>query len=492
MEHFTLNFDTKLVREEMLDGEMHWVVPVAMMTECVANGSDGPMYYPADELEKWSPSWNYKPLVKNHPTNGSACTPAFLNTNRFGVVLNTRFDGKQRAEAWMNQRRTRKVFPAAVSAIANKRILEVSTGLFVDKIPETGNFGGKDYSARAINHRPDHLAVLESSEGACSVADGAGLMQYNEMSHEELHCDLQDALEKMYSDKIKETPSVGFPYIRAVFEDYLIYWWGGRMFQIGYAQSEDTVSLVGDAVEVEQKVSYEPVGNSSGETPEENDPMPKKELIDKIIKNSARTGFEEADRKTLEMLDEKKLEKLATNSEAPAEPKFKFTSQEELDAAVQEGIASTLQKDPKSLRDKAELAIKNAEKDPPPTTNGERAPLSPQEWMAACPPELKPVHNSMIKSYQTELNNLVSNITAHPNNKLRKEDLLKLDIDILRNMVAMNVTDSQHTQTDVQGVLGNFLGLGPLSNPLVANEISEALPLPTYNFADRQRAPSKG
>jgi hypothetical protein len=56
-------------------------------------------------------------------------------------------------------------------------MVEISTGLFTDNIPESGVWNGEAYTAVARNYRPDHLAILPDQKGSCSIADGAGLLR---------------------------------------------------------------------------------------------------------------------------------------------------------------------------------------------------------------------------------------------------------------------------------------------------------------------------
>jgi hypothetical protein len=258
--------------------------------------------------------------------------------------------------------------------------------------------------------------------------------------------------------------------VRVVFDDYLIYWWGGKTFQIGYQKSADDASLSGDPVEVEQKVEYVPVGNSSGDSNKKEIEMSKKDLIDKIIKNKVH-DFEESDRKGLEAMDEKKLEKIAANADVK-KPAFSFATQEELDDAVKKGLDECIEKDPTAIKNKAEeLLVKNAKKDPPADPPKQ---LTPAEWLAAVPPELKVVHNNMIKSFQKEVGDLVKSIVANPKNQIKQEDLIKMDVELLRNMAAMSAPPVDANQ---QFAMPNFFGLGP--TPVTNTE--ESLPLPAYN-----------
>jgi hypothetical protein len=97
-------------------------------------------------------------------------------------------------------------------------MMELSTGLYVDAELTPGDWKGEEYVAIARNLRSDHLAILPDKIGACSVADGAGLLRNevrkgkmpkneilkrimnvfgltdNEMSHENIRAAIQTAL----------------------------------------------------------------------------------------------------------------------------------------------------------------------------------------------------------------------------------------------------------------------------------------------------------
>jgi len=164
-----------------LEGRPHYVVPVVMITEGVHNGSQGPLYYPADELRQTARYWDGKPVVVYHPdmyTAGSAGNPTVFNKQKVGTVFNTRFEhGKLKADAWIDVQRVAQVDRRVFTAIQNQQPMEVSTGLFTDNVPQRGNWNGKRFDAVARNYRPDHLAILPDQVGACSLADGAGLIR---------------------------------------------------------------------------------------------------------------------------------------------------------------------------------------------------------------------------------------------------------------------------------------------------------------------------
>lgn len=175
------------VQKKQLQGRNYLVAPVSMIVEGVLAGSEGPLLYEGSEIQKAIPAWNARPITIGHPETPSGskisgCTAEALEKYGVGMVLNTRFNTKakkQKAEAWFDEDRLRTVPGGDIilAALSANTKVEVSTGLFVDKIPVTnGNYNGKSYTHRAVNFCPDHLAILLNEPGACSIADGAGLL----------------------------------------------------------------------------------------------------------------------------------------------------------------------------------------------------------------------------------------------------------------------------------------------------------------------------
>jgi len=180
----TTNF-VGVVRNDTMEGRDYLVAPMIMIVEGVHEGSNGPLYYPADELSKTPAVWNHKPVVVYHPqANGegvSACDPDILTNRKVGVIMNTTFDaGKLKAEAWLEIDRMNRVDERIAEAIEKNEAMELSTGLFTDNENTEGDWNGEHYDAIARNYRPDHLALLPDLKGACSIEDGAGFLRLNE------------------------------------------------------------------------------------------------------------------------------------------------------------------------------------------------------------------------------------------------------------------------------------------------------------------------
>jgi hypothetical protein len=180
-------------RQAQLEGRPHYVCPVVMgVAEQTWRGGNGPLYYPAEELEQSVQLWNGRPLVVYHPsmaTNGCAGSPDVFNKQKVGHVFNAKFVGnKLKGEAWVDISRCRQVDPELLDRIESGEMIEVSTGLFTrnDRQP-TGMVIARD-------HRPDHLAILPNQKGACSIAMGAGLNRNQQYVAPRLRPFIEEAL----------------------------------------------------------------------------------------------------------------------------------------------------------------------------------------------------------------------------------------------------------------------------------------------------------
>lgn len=175
-----LNNNYKIQRKQH-QGKDYMVVPVVMMTEGVRNGSRGPLLHTADEFGRIPASWNGIPIVLNHPKDKDgndvpANDPEILDHYGTGWIYNTRVDNKRlAAEAWLEEDRLKQISESTHKRVMDGQPLEISLGIFNDKEDNSGTYEDKKYEAIARNHRPDHLALLPDSIGACSWDDGCGL-----------------------------------------------------------------------------------------------------------------------------------------------------------------------------------------------------------------------------------------------------------------------------------------------------------------------------
>lgn len=217
------------VRYETLEGKNYIVVPTVMLTEGVHRGSEGPLLYTQNNISKSMRAWDHKPVVLYHPMlNGegvSACLPSIIESQKLGVVLNTNFDGRLTTETWLDVAKCNQLDPRVIESVQAGKTMEVSTGLYHETdMTKPGAWQNESYTGVVQNILPDHLAILPDQIGACSVADGAGLLR-NAVKSETLidpgmsYDDIRENLRTL----IKAKGSCSYCYICDVYPHFFIY-----------------------------------------------------------------------------------------------------------------------------------------------------------------------------------------------------------------------------------------------------------------------------
>lgn len=458
LEYFTVNVDFSQTRTEYLEGEEYYVAPVAMMTPGVHSGSNGSLLYLAKDLDVYSPAWNHKPIVLNHPRKGIACTQEYLNKNKMGLLLETRYErGKQRAEAWFHKKRTASVSPKTFNALKKREMMEVSTGLFVDAKKGPGNYHGKKYKAVARNHRPDHLAILPDSVGACSIKDGAGLFQLN-----------SNRSRKKASRFVKRIVNRQF----------------SRLSKRKLAKDRST---------------------TNSHKKEKN--MKKAEFVDKLIKNEM-MGFDKKDRKWLMSLDSDQLKKLR-----PKKAAVVFATQEDFDETIRDRFedfrAEELRRERRKLLKNKKVKTKkvNNHSDPDEdddddggeegetkshrsTKNGKQV-LNGKSRVKKLrdflkndvPAELRPILNQALQTAKKERAKYIKIITSNEDSPYTEEELKLKDNSELAKLAKLVQNSSKEDEDDD---LVSFFGAeGPRSTKSVKNKANDddedGLDLPVLN-----------
>lgn len=471
------------IRREKLHGRSHLVVPAAMLAEAVVPGSGGPIFYPGEELQKSVPLWNHKPVVVYHPDNNgtpiSACSPEVLDSRGIGILLNTKYDDKLRAECWLDEERVRTVDNRILTALEGNSKVEVSTGLFLDEEPTKGVWNNTEYTGVGRNYKPDHLAALPDKTGAYSVAMGGGMLTINqapeaertqaalnrsltaalkplgvvqtnnELSFGDVTRQLSDLLAAKYGEPGKYWPG----YVKEVYNNYCIFCksyddYNRPMWMIDYKKKGDTVSLAGEAVEVVLKTEYEAVANQAtfvvngdGELVPKTEVKPmafdKAKHINDLIANGV---WPESDRGWLNTLDDTKLERF----KVPATATLPITA---------------------------------------PTVNQTPAPVvSVEQYIANAPAEIRPTFQRLIDWEKVEKEKVVVNILANPNNRFNPEYLRHPNrtLEELQGMAALaGPTPSQNPP-----MFTNYGGAGgapPTTNAGPNNQ--PTLPAPEIDFA---------
>ena len=430
-----------------------------MIVPGVLNGSQGPLFYPLNEISKGTDAWNNMPIVENHPTEGSARTPDIINEFGMGTVFNAETNGKLVAEGWFDVEKTRIVNHHLLIKLQQNKPIELSTGLYTTNVaaPKGAVFNNVAYSAIATEHRPDHLAVLPTSEGACSVKQGCGvnvnenkiekhsdpeLMSENEKSQEERRRMLNRQLSGRFT---QDEPS---PYIIRVFDDRLIYEAGGEIFQLNYERTDDVVTLSKEKPQkVERDEVFSVVSNveptSSGPTSssgKESTPVAQNEQneqnIDFIIANCS--CWSEDDRETLNAFDPEKIsaiktgvEQNKTNETVANAARAGFVDGDDNFTFNEETGNFQKRKEPKK-----EEPIMNAA-----GQGMADQPLTTEQWMETAPPQIRSAVRNAMQIEATEKAGLIEKLTSSISDNSQKEvttnRLNKLDLETLRDMTPM-------------------------------------------------------
>jgi len=458
------------VRTETVGGKEYTIAPVVMMVTGVHNGTNGPLYYPTEEMSQLPVVWNSKPVVVNHPqkddgTPCSACDPSVLEKSGIGVLYNTSFEeGKWKAEAWLDMDRVNAVDSRIADAVNNGTMMELSTGLFTDNEEVEGEWEGEAYSAIARNYRPDHLAILPDAVGACSILDGAGFIRNqqatdtakegrvvysrdetgrlscsiltdNEKSHDKLRDDLSELLREKFNSGTDATSP--WAWVEAVFDDFFIYDYDGKLYRQDYTSTDQETVLTGEAEEVYRVVEYRTmhgdfIGNTSNNT--RSNQMDKQKMIQGLIDNEA-TQWTEEDHTILDNMAEDVLAKLVPN----------------------EKVAETPVKTP------VEIPA------PAPATNRTVA-----EYIADAPAEIREALQEGMTANQQQRQSLIATITANTANTFTPEQLAVMSVNDLRAVAKLAADPNAST-------VPNYAGQG--DSPIGNAGGEEALPL-TEGFGE--------
>jgi hypothetical protein len=433
-ERVIANF-TGLTRNDTMDGKEFLVAPMIMIVEGVLNGTGGPLYYPAEELSKTPQVWNMKPVVVNHPShNGygiSACDPDIIRNRGVGWILNTTFeDGKLKAEAWIDLNKAAIVDNRIVEAIENKEVMELSTGLFTDNENVEGEFNGKEYIAIARNYRPDHLAILPDTQGACSVSDGAGFLRLNEahdsveisisafdskkavkffeqnlehigktikevienqISHSDIWSLLSSALQKDNENL----------WIDEVFDSFFIYVDDGILYKQNYSINDGEVNLIGEREKVTRKIIFETENGAilNNKNTRKDNVMEKDKLVEAIIANKS-TQWTSEDTEALMAMNESVLNKMLP-----------------------------VEKEDHEDKNKEETVVDNTVQDNASDLN--------KKYYEDMPEDMKAVFNHGKETLAAEKNNLINIITANENCSFSKEQLQAKDLNDLKGIASL-------------------------------------------------------
>lgn len=471
LQRITANIGGKY-RREKLEGRTHLVVPCVMLKEGVLNGSGGPIFYSEDEVGKNPDAWNGMPIVIDHPaeedgTFVSARQATVFNQRKVGVVLETEWDGKLKAEAWFDEERTKQVDKRVYNAIIKKKKMEVSTGLDGDLDDTPGDHDGVAYDASICNLRPDHLAVLPDQIGALSVADGGGLFANalknepegfrtvamrsienavksigavfvaNELSFSDRSRAISDLLSATYGEKGKYWSG----WVTDVYDGYVIFWNGDKMWRQDYSVNDDAVSLTGTPTEVRRTVSY--VANAA--PPTEDDEMAtkakfdKKKFVERLIANGDAT---EEEREKLLATDEKVLITFEAALDAAA---VKENTEANDDHSAKKVVNKKKQVVEEDDEDDTEIETKPAKKK---VANAAVVEETEEDAVKKLPKRLQKMLANAEKNEEALKGRYVKRILNSKGNRFKEEYLKAQDVEVLEGMARLATATDEEDEDD--------------------------------------------
>jgi hypothetical protein len=481
LEQVTANLAGK-VRREKLHGRDYFVAPLSMIVPGVLNGSDGPIYYPPEEGAKSPDSWNIMPIVVNHPKDKdgkfvSARDPEVLNAYGIGYVFRANHSNKLAAEGWFDLENTKRIEPRVYNALERNQVMPLSTGLFIERqpAPEGATFNGMAYTHIARNYRPDHLAILPDSDGACSVKDGCGL---NVNQSDTMWDRLLGWLGIAGEDIITVTDNAGKPSASLDITPEK----ACQILKDGKANGKPLTAkqrgmfgaLCGrannSAVDVlsDQSTTNEAqplITNQQGEVDMLSEQV-KKQIVDSLIANCGCQGpkvFNEADRDYLTKLSDDRLQ-------AMDESRKRVAANETIVANAKKGIpagdsvvvlnsAGEFQINKKQESSKftdpqgrvftyneatqSYVLLANADQQAKQQPNNVSVPfatnrqLTEEEWKRMAPPRVQQMTSNYERWEVEQKNILVNQIQSHPNNVFSVEQLQAMEMQMLRNLASI-------------------------------------------------------
>lgn len=174
------------VRRERVGDKEYIVVPLTMLVPGVLNGNQGPLLYPASEVEASTPLWEGTIITDGHIGGANGRRLQTQQQFSIGVIQKPVFNnGRLQAEAWFDVQKTRRINPQILAALNAGQKIEVSTGLRTTDEHVSGvHNDGRPYTRIARDYQPDHLAILVNERGACSIQDGCGILNCDQTPHQ--------------------------------------------------------------------------------------------------------------------------------------------------------------------------------------------------------------------------------------------------------------------------------------------------------------------
>jgi len=163
-------------------GTLYYVATATIIKPGILNGSKGKLLYPMEHIEASTDKWEGVPISLEHPVENNEFFPVryeeTFKYNSLGFLTKPKIvNHSLRAEAWFDLEKVKNVSSVLHDKLIQGHPIEVSTGLIgkLYSVPKGSVYNGEEYIGIVGDYVPDHLAVLLSGPGACSLKDGCGI-----------------------------------------------------------------------------------------------------------------------------------------------------------------------------------------------------------------------------------------------------------------------------------------------------------------------------
>lgn len=493
------------VRKTTWRGREYIVAPMTMIVPGVLAGNRGPLYYPPEEIESSTDSWNGVPIVLDHPTiNGqpvSAKNPDVLDQFQLGEVHNAKYEGQLISEAYFDVEAVRRIDEGILNSLESNRPIELSTGLHVDTDANEGTFNGKRYTAIARNHRPDHLAILRNGRGACSIQDGCGVLvnsdhaivlaqneenEWTPTDDELVSSQLvtNQSLDDTRRELQRQLDRQGGGMVVEVFRNAFVYEKGETLWRLPYKVRNEVVMITDASPQkVQLYTRYVPTEGSLNNNAKGED-MNKEQLVNSLIEKC--DCWDEDDRPVLNKMTEKKLQDMnktlddKINAEAVANAARKGFYHGDQGYTFNE---DKMEFEPTNQK-------QNVQNQNNQNNDGQGQPKSFQDWIKEAPPEVARVVQNAMSWESGQKEQCIEKIVANESNTLTKEQLQSMPLETLQGIASLAGQPSG-TQSNVPGTPPSiFTGAAsPTVNIDKRTEPEEEpLALPVMNWEAGQQA----
>lgn len=136
----------------------------------------GAVFIGSEAIRSSVKDWEGRGVSLNHPDNalGTLNTPEAFDDHFLGFVFNSKYDETEKAikaEFWLWDDKAENI----ISTIRSGKAVDVSIGGMANYTKVKGTINNIEYGLSLSDIKPDHVAILPDSKGACSYEQGCGI-----------------------------------------------------------------------------------------------------------------------------------------------------------------------------------------------------------------------------------------------------------------------------------------------------------------------------